>query len=123
MAGLLNYEGLGAMGIAPYGLRYSGDTPKGKGYFGLLPQFEGGFSTEISGESTIDGKNVEYPLMVPSLTKEQLDYLLSGQEPSDDIYKNAEEYARQRISQGLSPFAGNNELRYPVPTGLLYLGQ
>lgn len=119
MAGLLDYQGLSSLGIAPFGLRNSGDTAKSKGYFGLLPNIDGGFSTEISSESDINGKNVEYPLIVPTLTSDELSHLLSNKEPTDEIYRKAEEYARQRLQQGLSPFASPNELRYPVPTGLL----
>ena len=119
MAGLLDYQGLNSIGLAPFGLRHSGDTAKAKGYFGLLPNIGGGFSTEISSESDINGKNVEYPLMVPTLTSDELYHLLANKEPTDDIYKKAEEYARQRLQQGLSPFASSNELRYPVPAGLL----
>lgn len=118
MAGLLQESGV--FGLSPYGIRHGGDTMKGKGYFGLLPNMAGGVSTEISSEFTHNGKNIEYPLIVPTLTKEELDYLLANNPPTEEIYKKAEDFAKQRIQQGLSPFSQPTELRYPVPSGLLY---
>ena len=100
-------------GLAPYGVRHSGEGVKAKGYFGLLPHLEGGMSTEISSE---DNKG-EFPLLVPTLTKSEVNLLLSGKEPTDEIYQKAIQWAEFRRSQGLSPFAGQTELR--IPTGLL----
>ena len=102
-------------GLAPYGLRHTGDSAKGKGYFGMLPHAGGSFSTEISSESDINGKNTEYPLLVPTLNATELQHLLSGNDPTSEIYKKAEDYATQRIKLGKSPFAQPNELRYPTP--------
>lgn len=119
MAGLLYYSGMGSTGFDPYGIRHSGEGVKGKGYFGILPHSSGSYATELSSESDINGKNVEYPLIVPTLSKEEINHLLNDKEPTDEIYRKAEEYARQRLQQGLNPFASPTELRYPIPTGLL----
>ena len=102
-------------GLAPYGLRHSGLGAKGKGYFGELKRPDGEISTELSSEFEHKGKLVEHPLIVPTLTKEELDILLSGVEPTQDIYKKAQDYAIKRIEQGLNPFAGPTEMRWPVP--------
>ena len=102
-------------GVAPRGIRHSGEGVKGKGYFGDLPQAEGGISTELSAESEINGKVIEYPLLVPTLTASELKYLLSGNQPTEEIYTKAMQHAVERISKGLSPFAQPNELRYPLP--------
>jgi len=102
-------------GLAPYGLRNSGEGAKGKGYFGALPNKEGGVSTEISSEFTYKGKNVEHPLIVPTLNKAELDHLLSGKEPTEAIYSKAQAFAKKRIDEGKSAFAEPTEMRYPTP--------
>ena len=106
---------------APYGMREDG-TAKGNGWFGILPSKDpkyppGAVSTELSATGNIkgpDGKPVLYPLIVPTLTHEELQHLLSGKKPTDDIYNKAEEFAAQRIKQGLSPFANPTE-QMPLP--------
>jgi len=103
-------------GLAPFGIRHSGEGVKGKGYFGILPHAGGGVSTELSSEADINGKNTEHPLLVPTLNAAELQHLLSGNDPTPEIYKKAQDYASQRINQGKSPFAQPNEFRYPVPT-------
>jgi len=102
-------------GLAPYGIRHSGLAPKGKGYFGLLKRPGGGFSTELSRESEINGKNVEYPLIVPGLSREQLDNMLSGGTPDAATEQIARQHAISRMNAGQSPFAGPTELRMPMP--------
>lgn len=105
-------------GIMSYGARYA-ESPseplsmKGKGYFGLLPSDEG-FSTEIS---ATDESGRSYPTLVPTLTQEEVNYLLQGNMPTDDIYRKAEMWANSRQAAGMSPFALPTELRMPV--GLL----
>jgi hypothetical protein len=105
-------------GIASYGARYA-ESPseplsmKGKGYFGLLPSSEG-FSTEIS---ATDDQGMSYPLLVPTLTQQEVNYLLQGGEPTDEIYNKAMMWATSRQASGQSPFAAPTELRMPV--GLL----
>lgn len=101
-------------GLAPYGLRHGSPSPKGKGYFGLLPNADGGVSTEISAE---DGQG-EFPLIVPTLTKDELQLLLRNEDPTDDIYRKAEMWAAARRQQGRDPFATPADLRFPV--GLLF---
>ena len=100
-----------------YGKRPDG-TQKGKGYFGELKRPDGSISTEISMGVGIDGKEVEIPLIVPSLSKEELDYLLKTPIKSkrffDDmppaIIQKAMEHATMRIDQNKSPFAGPGEI-------------
>jgi hypothetical protein len=96
--------------LAPYGLRHSGEGAKGNGYFGPMRGREG-VVTELSAEDD-DG---EYPLVVPTLTREELDHLLSGGEPTEMIYNKARSYAEKRKGAGKSPFADPSELRYPMP--------
>jgi len=110
-------------GIAPYGMRYleegqtlSDATPKGKGYFGEIPVKKGGIMGEMSSAYEQDGKLVSHPLIVPTLTKEEIDLLGMGLKPTPEIYKKAQDYAQQRIAAGQSPFASPQELRYPMPS-------
>lgn len=98
-------------GVAPFGIRHSGEGVKGRGWFGVLPNQEGGISTEISAESN----GHEYPLITPSLTKEQLNLLLSGEKPTPEIYKAAEDWANLRRGKGQSPFASPSDLRFALP--------
>ena len=110
-------------GLAPYGMRnleqgqdISQGTVKGKGYFGEVPTNQGGAMTEFSSAYEQDGKLVSNPLIVPTLTKQELDWLKSGQEPTPQIIKKAQDYAQKRMGMGQSTFATPQELRYPVPT-------
>ena len=100
-----------------YGLR-ADKTQKGRGFFGELKRPDGGISTEISVGVGINGKETEIPLIVPSLSKEELDYLLNTPVKSkrffDDmppqILQKAMEHAKMRIDQDKSPFAGPGEI-------------
>lgn len=120
MAGLL--DDIIRSGIMSYGARYA-ESPseqlsmKGKGYFGLLPSSEG-VSTEISATNEF---GQSFPLLVPTLTQEEVNYLLQGNDMTDDIYNKAQMWANYRQSQGMNPFATPTELR--MPTGLLNMGQ
>ena len=103
-------------GVAPYGMRHGSISPKGKGFFGDLKRPDGDSSTELSSEFEYQGKKVEYPLIVPTLSKSELDILLKGEKPTDDIYDKAESWAKFRIDKGMSPFASSlgNE-KFPIP--------
>ncbi len=98
---------------ARYGLREDG-TPKGEGYYGKVarPNNPANFSTELS-TSTSDfaqnGKDVLHPLMVPGLTKQELDNLVAGGTPTQAVYDKALDHARMRVAQGKSPFADKGE--------------
>lgn len=97
-------------GLAPYGIRHSGEGVKGKGYFGKLP-VDGGYATELSAEDDFG----EYPLLVPGLTKEEMDALLKGEKPSERVQNVARKHAEQRKASGKGAFASPNELKYPIP--------
>jgi hypothetical protein len=101
-------------GINPFGFRHDSPTLKGKGFFGALRNRYGQPSTEIS---TVTKDGFDYPLMVPTLTRQELYTLLNakeGEQLPDTIYEKAYKHAMQRQAQGLSPFAGSSELRIPV---------
>ena len=87
-----------------YGKRPDGTT-KGKGFLGELKRPDGGISTEISVGVEIDGKEVEIPTLVPTLSKEEIDYLLEDGKPTKEIVDKAVAHAKSRMQKGQSPFA------------------
>jgi hypothetical protein len=106
--------------LAPYGLRYFEsvyDQPqvKGLGYMGAIPTSEGMKMTELSSSFEFDGQTIQYPLIVPTLSAQEIELLRMGGEPTPEIYNKAQQFALGRIQQGLSPFATPQDLRMPVP--------
>jgi hypothetical protein len=97
-------------GLAPYGLRHSGEGVKGKGYFGPMAGRDGTV-TELSAED----ESGEFPLVVPTLTAEELDRLLAGGEPTPEMLDKASSWAATRRKRGESPFASPTEVRMPRP--------
>lgn len=97
-------------GLAQYGLRHSGEGVKGKGYFGPMAGRDGTV-TELSAED----ESGEFPLVVPTLTAEELDRLLAGGEPTPEMLDKASSWAATRRKRGESPFASPTELRMPRP--------
>ncbi|MFA6717450.1 MAG: hypothetical protein WCS15_00015 [Prevotella sp.] len=91
-----------------YGTRADG-TQKGKGYFGELKRPDGKISTELSIGVNFDGKEVEIPSLVPTLTQEEIKYLLNGGKPTEAIIQKAVDHAKKRMANGRSPFAQDGE--------------
>jgi len=89
--------------IEGYGRRPDG-TLKGPGFFGTLKRPDRKVSTELSIGLNIGGKETLVPSLIPSLTQEELDYLLGGGKMTSEIARKAAEFARKRMAQGLSPF-------------------
>lgn len=103
-------------------------SDKGQGFLGLLKRPDGKVSSEISIGVEVNGKEVEVPTMVPTLSQSQLDYLMThpvgeGHPIPRDIIQKATDYARQRIDAGKSPFAGPNERVGPGKTIVIDLNQ
>lgn len=97
-----------------YGKREDG-TNKGLGFFGGIPTKNGQKMTELSFEA--DG--IFAPLLVPTLTREEINLLVSGQKPTEAIYKKAIAHAKKRITEGKSPFANEGEQQsIPLPSGM-----
>ena len=79
-------------------------TNKGPGWLGSIPAADGKEMTELSFDFDVDGKNIFAPLLVPTLSEGEVALLASGGEPTDAIYKKAQDFAIQRLDQGKSPF-------------------
>lgn len=88
-----------------YGTRTDG-TFKGPGFLGELKRPDGGISTELSIGVEINGKEMEIPAIVPTLSKTEIEHLLDGNEPTDDIVRKAFDHAVKRLKDGKSPFFG-----------------
>lgn len=105
-----------------YGKRPDG-TPKGKGYFGEIKRPDGNVMTEISIGVGLNGKETLIPLIVPTLNRQELEYLRKSKIDSPDFMKNlppaiinkAVDYAAERLKQNKSPFALPNEVN-ELPT-------
>lgn len=86
-----------------------GARKKGLGYFGELQRPGGGVSSELSFGVPIQGKETEIPALVPTLSREEIDYLLGGGKITDPIMHKAVAHAQKRIAQGKDPFAQAGE--------------
>jgi hypothetical protein len=96
-----------------YGLRKD-NTRKGYGFFGPISMRDANgrilpnqFATEISVGVNINGKEVEIPTLVPSLSSEERMWLTTvGNDPRNNpaIMNKAIKNAQSRIAKGLSPF-------------------
>lgn len=95
-------------------------SQKGDGWLGVRKRPDGGVSTEISAGVTIDGKEVEVPLLVPGLTKQEMDYLMRNNPDTEQnpqffkamppsILEKAAEFAKKRLKEGKSPFRGEED--------------
>ena len=97
---------------ANYGPRQGGATgQKGLGYFGAIPNKNGGVSTELSAEQ--DG--MHFPLLVPTLTAQEIGHLTSGGTPTPEIYRKAIAHAISRGQGGKDPFATQADMPTPLP--------
>lgn len=89
-------------------------SQKGLGFFGLMKRHDGSVSSELSIGVNLDGREMEVPLLVPSLSRGELDHLLNGGAPSKAMVDKAVDFAVQRMGAGKSPFAGDGE-QGPLP--------
>lgn len=105
-----------------YGNRPDG-TKKGTGYFGVIKRPDGNVMSEISIGVGLNGKETLVPLIVPTLTRQEMDYLLKADPQSKTfmskipsaIIDKAVDHAVMRIKEGKSPFIGEGEKPVPLP--------
>lgn len=99
-----------------WGPRMDG-SPKGNGFFGPLMRPDGNMSSELSIDFDHGGRKILAPLIVPTMSKDQLDRLLArkdGEPLPPDVVQNAQQHAIQRIMTGKPTFSLPNEV-YPLP--------
>lgn len=99
--GLLQSEN--ALGLKSPGYRYNSTDLKGRGYFGPLRRPDGRVSTELS----IGVNGTEIPSLVPTLSLEELQYLMAGGQMTPEIVQKAKLWADTHKS----PFASGNQIR------------
>jgi hypothetical protein len=95
-------------------------TAKGTGYLGVLKDSKGNSVTEYSISSedvVVNGKEVDFPTIVPTLTKEEVNLMLTDIIPNNkripnSIYDKAVAHANKRIKEGKGVFADDGK-----PTG------
>ena len=98
--------------ITDYGNRPDG-SKKGTGFLGELKLPSGDIATEYSVQSDavkVKGKRVDFPTLVPTLTKEEValmvnDIIPNDKEPPESIMQKAIKHANDRIKAGKSVFA------------------
>ena len=96
-----------------YGKRLGNNGQKGSGFFGLMKRPDGNISTELSVGVEMNGEEVLIPSLVPTLTQDEINQVLSNTGvPQPSIVAKAADYARMRMSQGLSPFWQEGEQVY-----------
>jgi hypothetical protein len=93
--------------------RLSDGTVKGDGYFGRLTASDGtklSHVTTTSSKVKVNNKEIEFPLLVPTLSKEEVNTLINEIVPNnkyvpDAIFNKAVDHANKRIKAGKSVFA------------------
>ena len=93
-----------------YGMRNDGVTKKGTGYLGELPvPGTNAVATEYSIGVNLNGKEMDIPTIVPTLTDDQKKRLLAAiannAKPPEDVVRVAVEHAKKRLKEGKSVFA------------------
>lgn len=105
-----------------YGMRPD-KTAKGSGYFGEIKRPDGNVMTEISIGVGLNGKETLIPLIVPTLNKSELNYLMRNNPESKmfmekmpkSIMDKAVDHAVMRMKENKSPFATPEEVS-PLPS-------
>jgi hypothetical protein len=80
---------------------------KGQGFLGPLKNARGETMTEYSIGVGIDGRDMDIPTLVPTLSPEEIQHILNMQDGGQippAIQQKAVEHALMRMRQGLSPF-------------------
>lgn len=101
-----------------YGDRPDG-SQKGSGFLGELKLPNGGVATEYSVQSAavkVDGRQVDFPTLVPTLTKAERDLMVkdiipNGKQPPESVMQKAIDHAKKRLASGKRQFADDNEVR------------
>lgn len=96
-------------------------TAKGNGYLGVLKASDGSNVTEYSmstGDVKVKGKEIDFPTIVPTLTKEEVNLMLTDIIPNnkripDAIANKAIDHAKKRIKEGRSVFADKQDGKDP----------
>ena len=99
-------------------------TAKGNGYLGVLKASNGSDVTEYSissGDVKVNGKEIDFPTIVPTLSKSEVSLMLNDIIPNnkpipDAIFRKAVTHAKQRIKEGKSVFAETGDYKSTTST-------
>ena len=94
-----------------FGTRPDG-SKKGTGYLGVLKAADGSAMTEYSVGVKIDGKQMDIPTLVPTLTRSEVKTLTNmkeGDKIPEPIIQKAVDHAKQRLAEGKSVFAEDGD--------------
>jgi hypothetical protein len=104
--------------------RRDGSTKSAKGFLGPVEnKAQGGTMTEVSVGIEIEGKEMEVPTMVPTLTPEEIDTLANMQLEGNaknipqSIIIKAKEHAIKRLKEGKSVYYVDGEEREEFSQG------
>jgi hypothetical protein len=103
----------------PSSYRHGDASLKGTGFLGPLKNSQGQMMSEYTISLPINGKDMEIPTLVPTLSKQEIRHLLDGGEITDEIVRKAVNHAHARMSRGMSVFAGPLDAVMPFPQGVL----
>lgn len=99
-----------------YDMTNAGNRPdgskKGSGFLGVLKGANGNAMTEYSVGVQIDGKEMDVPTLVPTLSRAEVKTVLNlkdGEKLPEAIVQKAVDHAKDRIAQGKSVFAEDGE--------------
>lgn len=87
-------------------------SEKGNGFLGPLRRPDGGVMTEYSVGVEINGKEMDIPTLVPTLSKEQVNHILNmkeGDRMPPEIIDKAVAFAEKRVKEGKPVFAQPGE--------------
>ena len=94
-----------------YGNRPDG-SKKGKGWLGAIDLGDGNVATEYTSQSQsvlVDGKQIDFPTLVPTLTKEEIEemrkVMAAGKNAPNPVMQKAVDHALKRLAEGKSVFA------------------
>jgi hypothetical protein len=104
-------------------------SKKGMGWLGPYKNSNGDDVTEYSIGIDIDGKDMDIPVLVPGLSKNEIMSVLKASEygefPTGDIIDKAVAHARKMLAQGKSPFKDQpmNLVQKPKEFGVMEMGR
>jgi hypothetical protein len=93
-----------------YGTRADG-TKKGKGFLGEIKTKDGKVMTEKTTSVDFGLGEMNIPLIVNGLTKEEIDILSNDKKPTKVMLDKAVNHAKKRMSEGQSPYENGGTLK------------
>lgn len=61
--------------------------------------------TELTAESDVDGRHLQYPLITPNQSFKDLSNVLTGGQPTEEMFRAAIDFAIRQGMQGRKPYA------------------